>query len=184
MIFRETPLSGAHVIELEKHGDERGFFARAFCRDEFSKRGLVTEFVQMNDSLTETKGTLRGLHYQLAPRAEVKLVRCIRGALYDLILDLRRDSPTFGRHFGIELSAENRTMIYVPKGFAHSFLTLEDGAEALYLVDEPYAPELERGVRWNDPAFKIEWPAPPVAISEKDRNHPDFDPAYHLDGGQ
>ena len=180
MIFRETPLPGAHIIDLEKRGDERGFFARVFCEEEFSRHGLATRFVQVNNSLTECRGTLRGLHYQLPPKAEVKVVRCIRGALYDLILDLRKDSPTFGQHFGIELTSENRRMLYVPKGFAHAFLTLEDGTEAFYLVDEFYAPELERGIRWNDQEFEIQWPIDPAAISDKDRSHRDFDPAHHL----
>ncbi len=183
MTFDETPLGGAYVIELERRDDSRGFFARVFCKEEFADRGLANQFVQVNNSLAEHKGTLRGLHYQLAPKSEVKLVRCIRGALYDVILDLRSDSPTFGRYFGIELTAENRKMMYVPKGFAHGLLTLEDKTEALYFVDEFYAPEQERGIRWSDPAFAIQWPLEPTVISEKDRNHPDFDPADHLETG-
>ena len=146
MQFNETPLAGAYTIELDKIGDDRGFFARAFCEQEFSEVGLVSHFVQVNNSLSADKGTLRGMHYQLAPKAETKLVRCIRGSLYDIILDLRPDSPTFGQHFGAELSAENRRMMYVPKGFAHGFITLTDNAEAFYMVDEPYAPDMERGV--------------------------------------
>jgi dTDP-4-dehydrorhamnose 3,5-epimerase len=180
MIYSETPLKGAYVIDLDKRGDDRGFFARVFCEEEFRKRGLVTRFVQVNNSLSAARGTLRGMHYQLPPRAETKLVRCVRGALYDVILDLRKGSSTFGQSFGTELTAENRRMMYVPKGFAHAFLTLTDNAEAFYFTDEFYASELERGVRWDDPAFKIEWPIEPVVISDKDRNHPDFDPAYHL----
>ena len=129
MIFIETPLKGAFMIDLEKHGDERGFFARAYCEQEFGKKGLVTRFVQVNNSLSAQKGTLRGMHYQLAPKAETKVVRCIRGALYDAILDLRHGSPTFGQSFGAELSAENRRMMYVPKGFAHGF-TKSDEAPA------------------------------------------------------
>ncbi|MFO0907082.1 MAG: dTDP-4-dehydrorhamnose 3,5-epimerase [Isosphaeraceae bacterium] len=180
MRFQETPIPGAFLIDLEKRGDDRGFFARAFCVNEFSAHGLATQFVQVNNSLTAQKGTLRGMHYQLAPKAETKVVRCIRGALYDVILDLRQGSPTFGQHFGAELSAENRRMMYVPKGFAHGFITLSDDTEAFYFVDEFYAPEQERGVRWNDPKFGIAWPAEPVVLSDKDRNWRDFDPAWHL----
>ena len=180
MIFTETPLTGAYLIDLEKRGDERGFFARAFCEREFASHGLVTHFVQINNSLSARQGTLRGMHYQLAPKAETKVVRCIRGALHDIILDLRDASPTFGQSFGAELTAENHRMMYVPKGFAHGFFTLADDTEALYLVDEFYAPESERGIRWDDPRFAIRWPAQPNVISDKDRNFPDFDPAWHL----
>jgi dTDP-4-dehydrorhamnose 3,5-epimerase len=180
MKFTETPLVGAYLIDLEKRGDDRGFFARAFCEREFAAHGLVTRFVQINESLSAQRGTLRGMHYQLAPRAETKVVRCIRGALFDLILDLRRGSPTFGQSFGAELSAENRRMLYVPKGFAHGFVTLADDTGAFYLVDEFYAPELERGIRWDDPRFDLRWPVKPVVLSDKDRGHRDFDPAWHL----
>jgi dTDP-4-dehydrorhamnose 3,5-epimerase len=180
MIFTETPLKGAYLIDLEKRGDERGFFARVFCEREFAQKGLVTRIVHVNNSLSARKGTLRGMHYQLAPKAETKVVRCIRGALHDVILDLRPDSPTFGRTFGGDLTAENRRMLYIPKGFAHGFITLADDTEAFYLVDEVYAPEYERGVRWDDPRFAIPWPAQPVVISDKDRAYRDFDPAWHL----
>jgi dTDP-4-dehydrorhamnose 3,5-epimerase len=180
MIFTETPLKGAYLIDLERRGDERGFFARAFCEREFAAHGLSNRIVQANNSLSARKGTLRGMHYQLAPKAETKIVRCIRGALHDIILDLRPDSPTFGRTFGVELTAENRRMLYVPKGFAHGFITLVDDTEAFYLVDEFYAPEYERGVRWDDPRFAIPWPTRPTVISDKDRNYRDFDPAWHL----
>jgi dTDP-4-dehydrorhamnose 3,5-epimerase len=179
MKFIPTPLKGAYTIELEKKGDNRGFFARFFCENEFSQAGLITRFVQINNSLTEKKGTLRGMHYQLQPSAEVKVVRCIKGSLYDVILDLRPDSPTFGQWFGAELSAENRVMMYVPQGFAHGFVTLENDTEALYLVSALYAPTLERGVRYNDPKFNIQWPVEPVEISDKDKAWPDFDPAFH-----
>jgi dTDP-4-dehydrorhamnose 3,5-epimerase len=180
MIFTPTPLANAYLIDLEKKGDERGFFARLFCESEFIQHGLVCHFCQINNSLSMEKGTLRGMHYQLPPSAETKIVRCVRGALYDLILDLRNGSPTFGQSFGTELSAENRRMLYVPKGFAHGFLTLADDTETIYLVDEFYSPERERCVRYNDPTFALRWPEPPKLISDKDRNQPDFDPAWHL----
>ena len=182
MIFQETALAGAYLIDLEKRGDERGFFARVFCEKEFSSHGLVTHFVQVNNSLSADRGTLRGMHYQLHPHAETKLVRCIRGALWDVILDLRPGSPSFGKSVGVELSAENRRMIYVPKGFAHGFVTLQTDTEAFYFADEFYAPDCERGVRWNDPRFGIEWPIEPAVISDKDRDQRSFDPAWHLPG--
>jgi len=180
MKFLSTPLDGARLIELDRLGDDRGFFARVFCEREFVADSLVSQFVQVNNSLSADKGTLRGMHYQLAPNAETKLVRCIRGALWDVILDLRPDSPTFGQHFGAELSAENRRMMYVPKGFAHGFLTLEDDTEAFYFVDEFYAPDLERGIRYNDPEFGIDWPIEPLIVSDKDRQHRDFERDWHL----
>ena len=180
MIFTPTPLVGAYLIDLEKKGDDRGFFARAFCEDEFSKHDLVRHFCQVNNSLSAQKGTLRGMHYQLAPWAETKVVRCIRGALYDMILDLRDGSPTFAHSFGAELSAENRRMMYVPKGFAHGFLTLVDDTEAIYFVDEIYSPEHERGIRYNDQRFKLQWPGAPAVISDKDKSQLDFDPSWHL----
>lgn len=180
MRFQETPIAGAFLIDLEKREDDRGFFARAFCEKEFGEHGLVTRFVQANNSLSRPGGTLRGMHYQLAPHAETKLVRCVRGSLFDVVLDLRAGSPTFGKSYGAELSAENRRMMYVPKGFAHGFVTLEDDTEAFYFVDEFYAPGTERCVRWNDAKFRIEWPREPMVISDKDRNQKDFDPAWHL----
>src|SRR3974390_3505766 len=147
MKFNPSPLRDAYTIELERRGDDRGFFARVFCEDEFSRAGLISKFVQVNNSLTGKKGTLRGMHYQLMPKGEVKLVRCVRGVLWDAILDLRPDSPTFGKSFGAELTAENRLMMYVPRGFAHAILTLTDDTEAFYLVSEFYCPDQERGVR-------------------------------------
>lgn len=180
MIFTETELPGAFLIDLEKRGDDRGFFARFFCEKEFAAKGLVTHFCQVNNSLSVPKGTLRGMHYQAAPKSETKVLRCIKGALWDCIIDMRKDSPTFGKWIGAELTAENRRMIYVPKGFAHGFITLTDNTEALYLVDEFYAPEAERGVRWNDPKFGIKWPAEPEVMSDKDKAIRDFDPAWHL----
>jgi dTDP-4-dehydrorhamnose 3,5-epimerase len=180
MIFTETPIAGAYLIDLEKRGDDRGFFARVFCRTEFGERDLDTEFVQINNSLSAERGTLRGLHYQLAPAEEVKVVRCVAGALWDVILDVRPQSPTFGLWFGAELSATNRRMMYAPRGVAHGFVTLTDDTEAFYLVSAFYAPERERGIRWNDPRFAVEWPVAPVVMSDKDRDRPDFDPAINL----
>ncbi|TWT97605.1 dTDP-4-dehydrorhamnose 3,5-epimerase [Botrimarina colliarenosi] len=180
MIFNKTPLEGAYLLDLEKRGDDRGFFARVYCEGEFAEHGLPTHYVQVNNSLSADKGTLRGMHYQLEPHAETKLVRCVRGALWDCLLDLRPESATFGKWYGAELSAENRRMMVVPKGFAHGFITLTDDAEAFYLVDEAYAPTHERGIRWNDPAFGIEWPIEPVVLSDKDANQRDFDHEYHL----
>jgi dTDP-4-dehydrorhamnose 3,5-epimerase len=179
MKFQRTPLEGARIIELEKHGDDRGFFARYFCAREFAADGLEPGFVQINNSLSARKGTLRGLHYQLPPAAEVKVVRCVRGALWDAIVDLRPDSPTYMKWHGAELSAQNRLMMYVPRGFAHAILTLTADAEAIYLVSAFYDPEHERGLRWNDPAFAIEWPIAPVEISPKDARWPGFDPVFH-----
>lgn len=167
MIFTETALDGVWVIELEKRGDDRGFFARVFDDDEFGEHGLVTHWVNVNDSLSAQRGTLRGMHYQLPPAAEVKLVRCIRGAFFDVALDLRT-----GRWLGVELSAENRKMLYVPEHCAHGFLTLEDDTEALYLTSAHYSPEHERGARWDDPAYGIEWPFAPAVLSDKDRAWP------------
>ncbi|MDR3458571.1 MAG: dTDP-4-dehydrorhamnose 3,5-epimerase [Verrucomicrobiae bacterium] len=180
MKFIETPLKGAFVIELEKRGDDRGWFARFFCEREYQQHGLNHKIVQVNTSASKDKGTLRGMHYQLAPKAEDKIVRCLRGGLFDAIIDLRPGSATYRQHFSIELTAENRTMLYVPQGFAHGFITLEPDTEAFYLVTEYYAPERERGIRYNDPQFGIRWPLEPVVISDKDRNQPDFNPEIHL----
>lgn len=180
MQFNQTRLKDAFTIDLDKIGDDRGFFARVFCTNEFGKQGLDNNIVQINNSLSAQKGTLRGLHYQLAPHAESKLVRCIKGALYDVILDLREDSETFGQWFGEELTAENRRMMLVPKGFAHGFLTLTDDVEVFYCATEFYAQKAERGIRWNDPKFNIDWPIQPQVISEKDANWPDFNPDFHL----
>lgn len=179
MIFRETTLNDARLIDLDKKGDDRGFFARFYCQNEFADAGLIRDFVQINTSLSAKAGTLRGMHYQLPPSAEVKIVRCIRGALWDCIIDLRPESSTFGKWFGHTLSAENRTMMYVPQGFAHGFITLTDDAEALYLVSSFYDPKAERGLRWNDPRFGIEWPREPLELSQKDANWPLFDPEFH-----
>lgn len=174
MKFIPIPLKGAYLIDIEKLEDERGFFARAFCTEDFIEQGLEGSFIQLNNSFSVKKGTLRGLHYQLAPMQETKIVRCVKGAFYDVILDLREESETFGKSFGEVLSAENRRMMYVPKGFAHGFYTLEDETEVIYMVSQYYSPELERGVRWNDPAFAIRWPGEPQVISERDRRHADY----------
>ncbi|HVZ10667.1 dTDP-4-dehydrorhamnose 3,5-epimerase [Rhodopila sp.] len=179
MKFHKTSLDGAYLIELERRGDDRGFFARFFCEQEFGAQGLETHFVQVNNSLSGKAGTLRGIHYQLPPSSEVKVVRAIRGSLWDCIVDLRAGSPTFGKWFGAELNDDNRLMMYVPRGFGHALLTLTSNVEALYLVSAFYAPESERGVRWNDPAIGIEWPIQPVEISEKDRNWPDLNDTFH-----
>jgi dTDP-4-dehydrorhamnose 3,5-epimerase len=180
MKFTETPLKGVYLIEMEKRGDDRGFFARFFCQREYQQHGLNYQIAQINNALSHDRGTLRGLHYQLAPKAEDKVTRVIRGALFDAVIDLRPDSPTYLKHFTVVLSAENRTMLYVPKGCTHGILTLEDNTETFYLATEFYSPEHERGIRYNDPKFGIQWPMEPVVISDKDRNHPDFSPETHL----
>lgn len=176
MIFEETKLNGAYVIHPEKVEDERGFFARAWCKKEFKQQGLLEELVQCNISYNKLRGTLRGMHYQMKPYEETKLVRCTAGAIYDVIIDIRPDSSTHKEWIGVELSAENRTMLYVPKGFAHGYLTLVDDAEVFYQVTEFYTPGVECGIRWNDPLFHILWPtAEKFAISEKDSSWPDYD---------
>jgi dTDP-4-dehydrorhamnose 3,5-epimerase len=180
MKFTETPLAGAFVIELEKRGDERGWFARAFCTKEFQAHGLNHQIVQANNSFSAVPGTLRGMHYQLAPKAEDKIFRCIRGAIFDAIIDLRPESPTYLKSFSIELNAENRLALYIPKGFAHGFMTLMENTEVFYFVTEFYSPEHERGIRYNDPKFGLRWPMEPAVISDKDRNLKDFNPETHL----
>jgi dTDP-4-dehydrorhamnose 3,5-epimerase len=180
MKFTKTPLKGVFVIELEKRGDERGFFARLFCEREFQQHGLNPRIVQMNNSLSRERGTLRGIHYQLRPRAEDKTFRCVRGALFDVVIDLRQESPTFLKHFAVELTAENRKMVHVPQGCANSFMTLEEDTEIFYFTSEFYSPEHERGIRYNDPKLGIRWPTEPQVISDKDKNHPDFKPETHL----
>jgi len=174
VIFIETRLKGAFTIELERLEDERGFFARTWCQQEAEAVGLKPRWVQCNLSFNRVKGTLRGMHYQAAPHAEAKLIRCTMGAIYDVIIDLRPESPTCQQHIGIVLNAQNRKMLYVPEGFAHGFLTLEDNTEVFYQMSEFYAPECARGVRWNDPAFDIQWPADVHVISDRDRNYADL----------
>ncbi len=175
MIFHETKLPGVFEVHLEPKGDERGFFARSWCQREFEDHGLNSRTVQCNVSFNEKKGTLRGMHYQAEPHQEAKLIRCTQGAIYDAVVDLRPSSSTFKKWIGLVLDSENRHMIYVPEGFGHGFLTLRDKTEVFYQMSEFYYPELSRGVRWNDPAFQIEWPAQPDVISDRDRTYPDFD---------
>lgn len=177
MLFTQTPLPGVVVIDPEPHADERGFFARSWCREEFARHGLNPKLAQCNISYNRRQGTLRGMHYQQAPFAEAKLVRCTRGAIYDVALDLRPDSRTFMQHFAVELTADNHRMLYVPEGCAHGFLTLEDHTEVFYQMSEMYRSDCGRGVRWNDPAFAIAWPAQVRVISERDRSYPDFHPS-------
>jgi len=174
VIFNETRLHGAYIIELEKRGDERGFFARTFCQREFNDHGLISSVVQTNLSLSKTRGTLRGMHYQMAPHQETKLVRCTAGALYDVIIDLRKDSPSYKQWVGVELTADNYRMLYVPRDFAHGFLTLKENTEVTYEVSEFYTPGSERGIRWDDPVFGITWPEEVREISDKDANWPDY----------
>ena len=177
MRFVETTLPGAFLIELEQREDERGSFARTWCRDEFAAHGLSTEVAQCSLSRNTRAGTLRGLHFQAAPHQEVKLVRCTRGAIFDVIVDLRPGSETEGRWLGVELSGESGRTLYVPKGFAHGFQTLVDDSEVLYMMSDAYVPEASTGVRWDDPAFGIEWPeATERTISERDLAWPDYRP--------
>ncbi|HEY1802821.1 MAG TPA: dTDP-4-dehydrorhamnose 3,5-epimerase [Terriglobales bacterium] len=174
MIFQETKLAGVFEIQIEAKADERGFFARTWCQQEFESHGLKARLVQCSVSFNTRKGTLRGMHYQARPFPETKVVRCTRGALYDVVLDLREHSPTFKQWIGVTLDAEKRNMVYVPEGCAHGFITLEAETEIFYQISEFFKPELSRGVRWNDPAFNIAWPAPVELISERDRTYPDF----------
>ena len=177
MIFTETALSGAFVIDPEGQEDARGLFARTWCRRELQTRGLETRMAQCGTSFNKRKGTLRGLHYQVPPAAETKIVRCTRGSLYDVMVDLRPGSPTFLGHVGIVLTADNRRMLYVPSGFAHGFQTLEDDTEVFYQISEFWAPEHARGVRWDDPLFAIAWPNDQRTMIERDLRYPDFQPA-------
>jgi dTDP-4-dehydrorhamnose 3,5-epimerase len=167
-------LSGAFVIDLQKHEDERGFFARSWCRKEFEAHGLDPRTVQCNVSFNKVKGTLRGMHYQVAPYAEAKLVRCTRGAIYDVIIDLRRESATYKEHVSEVLSSNNYKSLFVPEGFAHGFQTLEDNSEVFYQMSEFYSAEHQQGLRYNDPAFGINWPTDVMVISDRDRNYEDF----------
>lgn len=174
MIFTETKLKGAFILEIKKLEDERGFFGRSWCANELAVHGLKHDIKQSNTSLSLKKGTIRGMHYQNDPFQETKLVRCTRGAIYDVIIDLRKNSPTYKQWVGVELTQDNYKMLYVPEDFAHGFITLEDNCEVSYLVTQFYTPGAEAGIRWDDPAFKIHWPISPIIISEKDKNHPDY----------
>ena len=175
MKFLETKLVGVFEIHLELNSDDRGFFARTWCEREFANRGLASKVVQCSVSLSRRKGTLRGIHYQAAPFAEAKIVRCTAGAIYDVVLDLREESTSFKQWFGTVLSAENRNSLYIPERCGHGFLTLAGETEVLYQMSEFYHPESALGVRWNDPAFQIEWPGKIEVISERDRTYPDFE---------
>ena len=175
MIFTELPLAGAFCIAPEPIADRRGFFARAWCQREFTAHGLNPAVAQCSISFNARRGTVRGMHYQVPPFQEDKLVRCTRGALYDVIVDLRSTSPTFGTHVAQVLTHDNHYSLYVPKGFAHGFMTLEDDTEVTYQISEFYSPVHARGFRWNDPAFRICWPMDVSEISDRDRSYPDFD---------
>jgi dTDP-4-dehydrorhamnose 3,5-epimerase len=174
VIFTETELKGAFILDVKKLEDERGFFGRSFCQKEFEEHGMTPHVVQANVSYNKVKGTLRGMHYQVSPYEETKLVRCVRGAIYDVIIDLRKNSPTYTKWIGVELRESSYRMLFLPEGFAHGFITLEDDTEVTYQVSQFYTPGSERGIRWNDPAFNIKWPIEPVVISEKDRQHDDY----------
>jgi dTDP-4-dehydrorhamnose 3,5-epimerase len=174
VILKQTKLAGLCLVEPERLEDERGFFARTFCRREFEARGLNSTVAQCSISFNRQKGTVRGMHYQAKPYEEVKLIRCTRGAIYDVAVDLRPDSSTFKQWMAVELTADNRLMVYMPEGFAHGFQTLADDTEVYYQISQVYSAEHARGVRWNDPAFGIRWPLEVQVISERDQNHPDF----------
>ena len=174
MLFQPTNLAGAYVIDLQKIEDERGFFARSWCMQEFAEHGLATRLVQCNISFNKQRGTVRGMHYQTPPFAETKLVRCSHGAIYDVIVDVRPESPTFLQWLGVTLSAENRTMLYVPQGFAHGFQTLADNTEVFYQMSEFYAPASAQGLRWDDPQVQVQWPLEITVMSMKDQCYPDF----------
>ncbi len=176
MIFKETQFESVYIVELEKHADSRGFFARTWCRNEFEARGLNTQLLQSNIAFSKSRGTLRGLHYQEKPYAEVKLIRCLRGSVYDVIVDLRPESETYKHWLATELTGDDYKMIYVPEGFAHGYQTLEDNTEIFYQVSQMYTPEFERGIRFNDPAFMIQWPDDIRIISDKDLNWKDYLP--------
>ncbi|MCM0083330.1 dTDP-4-dehydrorhamnose 3,5-epimerase [Geomonas sp. Red32] len=174
MKFRPAGIAGAFLVEIERQEDERGFFARSWCAREFEEQGLNPRMVQCNISFNAARGTLRGMHYQIAPFEEVKLVRCTMGSIYDVIVDLREDSPTYRRHFGVELNPRRRNMLYVPEGAAHGFLTLEDNSEVFYQMSQFYTPGSARGIRWDDPLFGIEWPGEVRVVCERDRRYPGY----------
>ena len=176
MIFAATDVQGCCVIDLERHEDMRGFFARTWCAEEFAAQGLNSRLTQCSISFNKHTGTLRGIHYQVAPFQEAKVIRCTRGSIYDVCVDLRPASPTFTQHVGVTLSAINRRMLYIPEGCARGFLTLEDDTEVFYQMSQSYSAEHARGVRWNDPAFGIVWPLADPIMLERDRTYPDFTP--------
>ena len=176
MKFLETPIKGAHLIEFEPDADQRGFFARTWSHKDFDARGLNANVAESSLSFNRLRGTLRGLHYQVAPHEETKFIMCVRGAVYDVIVDLRKDSSTYLKWFGAELSIENRQMLYVPAGVAHGFITLQDSSYLHYQISGGYHASAARGVRWNDPAFGIDWPLQPKVIAERDRDYEDFQP--------
>ena len=175
MTFTETALKGSFIIDLNLFQDERGWFARTYCKNEFEQIGHVKEWVQLNHSFTKQKGTIRGMHYQMSSFAEIKLVRCISGKIYDVIIDMRKDSPTFLQWTGVELSAENKRMLYIPEGFAHGFQALSDDCELIYHHSQFYTPNVEAGIRYNDPKININWPLPLTSISKRDEEHPLLD---------
>jgi dTDP-4-dehydrorhamnose 3,5-epimerase len=172
MIFTESPLAGAYTIDMTRMEDERGFFARSYCAQEFRAHGLPADMPECSVSFNLRRGTLRGMHFQSAPHTEDKLVRCTAGGIFDVIVDLRAGSPTHRQWFGAELTSENRRSLFIPKGFAHGFITLCDATEVFYMISVPYVAGCERGVRWNDPALAIEWPMDPVVISPRDAAYP------------
>ena len=174
MEFKETAIVGLNIVDLNKIEDERGFFARAFCKEEFDNRNLDSDVLQANISFNKKSGTLRGMHYQKSPYQESKYIRCLSGSIYDVAIDLRIDSPTYLQHFGMKLSAKNRAALFIPKDFAHGFVTLEDNTEVMYLVSQKYVPGAEQGIRWDDLRFRVEWPITPKIVSEKDAQWDDF----------
>lgn len=182
MKYHDTDVQGAYVVELEPRGDDRGFFARMFDTEEFAARGMDATYPQINTSFSRDAGTLRGLHYQVAPDGEAKLVKCLKGRVFDVVVDMRPSSPTFKKWYGIELNDENRLMLYLPKGCAHGFITLEDRTEMLYQASAVYAGSSERVLRWNDPEIGIVWPREPAVLSGKDNGARSFEPSYHLSG--
>jgi dTDP-4-dehydrorhamnose 3,5-epimerase len=182
VIFEPTTLPGAVVVRLDRHSDDRGFFARTWCAREFASEGLPSSLAQCSVSWNERRHTLRGMHWEDAPRRESKVVRCTRGAIFDVVVDLRPESPTYLRHVSLWLDADDRCAVFIPPGMAHGFLTMEDGTEVSYQMDSFYAPGAERGARWDDPAFSIAWPATPAVLSERDRTFQDFEIEFDAEG--
>jgi dTDP-4-dehydrorhamnose 3,5-epimerase len=176
LLFKKLDLAGAYLVQIEPRADERGFFARTFCEDEFAAEGLVTRFPQASISYNARRGTIRGMHFQAEPHGETKLVRCVAGAVFDVIVDVRPSSPTYLRSIGVELSAKNRSALYIPRGFAHGFQTLADDSELLYMIDVNYVAAAARGVRWNDPSLNVSWPDPIKVIADRDASFPDWQP--------